>query len=383
MRAYKNLSGDQKRGISPIVELTRGRKNHKSVIEKTNEQYNFSSITNFLDEQLHDSQEFYIDITKERSLSSDRTEGLRDSTGGYSNWVSFIERLRQRKGQVIPVLQVNPLPEQSWTDYERSLRLQFDGLANSSHAIAYRATVKNDNSFDADLFALQERIRDFTAAGGIFRFFLDYDYIRPGTGELHAVEAAEILSVVHDITPWVSPVLIATSFPGSVTDVAGEESGEFSEEEVVFHRVASGLIHNKFANVIFGDYGSINPIRNDGIVMANGWRPRIDYPFGGERIFYYREKRESVGKGKNKEFVTSYSHHYRSVATSVVKDPRFVSDDASRDFTSWGVQQIRDAAQGNVNSSSPSFWISVRMNIHIQQQLRRLGHYVTPPSIFD
>nr|WP_281271202.1 hypothetical protein [Paracoccus lutimaris] len=324
-----------------------------------------------------------MDVTRDSSLSSGHTEFLRDPRDGYSNWTSFVEDLMQEKRFVTPILQINTIDGQSWDEFSDSICKQFDVFARKCQTIGYRASAKRDQSFDADLIALQDRIGNFTSRGGTFRFFLDYDYIRPGTGELHAYEASKILDVIHELIPDASPVLVATSFPSSVTDVAGENSGEFAEEEVKFHEVASRLIHNKFANVIFSDYGSINPIRNDGIVMANGWRPRIDYPFKGDRIFYYREKRKSIGKGKGKEYLTTYSQHYRSVASSIVSDERFKHDIASSDLSSWGVSQIRMASSGGVPSSSPSFWISVRMNIHIQQQLRRLGHYASPLSTFD
>jgi len=39
----------------------------------------------------------------------------------------------------------------------------------------------------------------------------------------------------------------------------------------------------------------------------------------------------------------------------------------------WGINQIKNASDGASPGSSPSFWISVRMNIHIEQQLMRLS----------
>lgn len=35
-------------------------------------------------------------------------------------------------------------------------------------------------------------------------------------------------------------------------------------------------------DVIYSDYASINPIRNDTITMARGWIPRIDVPLSDE-----------------------------------------------------------------------------------------------------
>ena len=110
-------------------------------------------------------------------------------------------------------------------------------------------------------------------------------------------------------------------------------------------------------SIMYSDYGSINPIRNDNVIMANGWRPRIDVPLETE-IFYYR--RRKVPKG--------YAVTYSLVAVDATRDRRFPSE-----IKNWGINQIIIAADGASPGSSPSFWISVRMNIYIEQQLRRLS----------
>ena len=115
--------------------------------------------------------------------------------------------------------------------------------------------------------------------------------------------------------------------------------------------------------ISYGDYGSINPLRND-LVFTRGWRPRIDFPTSKNRIFYYREKR-SKDKGGT---YSSYGSHYVSVAKKVVGNGAF--EDIPE---SWGVKQIKSAARGFPPGKSPSFWISVRMEIHMLQQIKRLG----------
>lgn len=58
---------------------------------------------------------------------------------------------------------------------------------------------------------------------------------------------------------------------------------------------------------------------------------------------------------------------YTQVAQSVVKDSKYPDMDHN-----WGIQQINTCAKGGAPSSTPRFWISVRMNIHITQQVKRL-----------
>ena len=95
-------------------------------------------------------------------------------------------------------------------------------------------------------------------------------------------------------------------------------------------------------------------------IRAHGWIPRIDVPLA-DSVFYYRERR--ADKNMN------YAPQYTKVAQYVVADKSFPSD---LDWN-WGVQQIRDCAGGSKPGSAPSFWIAVRMNIHLAQQVKRLA----------
>lgn len=372
MKGFKELPPHCKAQVTPVVELTRGRKNHKNTIAKTGVDYNFSAIEEFAKAEFGSSKAFFVDVTSVESLSSSHTKEIRCPDGGYANWVSYFSAFKASCGAACPIIQINPKDDDDENKYAQDVKRQFDALSSLSSKIGYRAKPKEDVGFDYDLFILKQRIEAFVSQGGEFYLFLDYDYVRPGTGDLYALEVVKVLDAIHETIDVARVVLIATSFPNSVTDVGGASYGEFSEEEVALHAAVARLAHNKFL-VGYGDYGSINPVRNDEIIPANGWRPRIDYPYGGERIFYYREGRQFTGKGKDKVFTTSYSQHYASVAQSIVSDEKFISDPLSSDLSCWGVAQIVDAAKRSVKAASPGHWISVRFNIHVVQQLKRLG----------
>lgn len=76
-----------------------------------------------------------------------------------------------------------------------------------------------------------------------------------------------------------------------------------------------------------------------------------------DKIYYYRERKGS----------RTYSDTYTSVARKAVSDKKFPSS-----IKAWGISQIQNCALGDAPSASPSFWISVRMNSHIIQQINRL-----------
>lgn len=371
MRAFNNLPATRRALVVPIYELTRGKKNHKNKISSGSEVYDFESTVSFVRETAPQGGLSFIDITRSSDLTSDRLDSLSISSDGYRNWVSFVEGLTSVNAWISPVLQVNTSEGETWEEYREKLCRQFDSLAGFSKAIAYRACKNVDDAFDLDMQLLAERIASYVARGGEFYFLLDYEYIRVSTGSLHGPEASSILDVITDIVPQAKIVLLSTSFPSSVTDVGGETYGVVPIEEIEFHKLVAQRLSNK-AVVIYGDYGSINPTRNDHI--TRGWRPRIDYPYGGRSIFYHREKRPTKKDVSGKTiFLTEYSVHYISLGKKIVRDEFFLLDPHSRDKESWGVSQIRGAANNQLGGSSASFWISVRMNIHIEQQLHRLG----------
>lgn len=150
-----------------------------------------------------------------------------------------------------------------------------------------------------------------------------------------------------------SIVVCSTTFPNNVSEIGDDRSDTFDLKEIDLYE----LVEVKYPEVIYGDYGSINPVRNDQIVMARGWIPRIDVALK-DKIYYYRERRGS----------RLYSDTYTYVAKEAVSDKRFPSS-----VKAWGISQIKKCALGDAPSASPSFWISVRMSTHIIQQINRLG----------
>lgn len=165
---------------------------------------------------------------------------------------------------------------------------------------------------------------------------------------------ARISNIKTIITTPCEYIVSSTSFPNNVRDLGDLDTDTFSISEINMYN----CIRQTHNDVIYSDYASINPIRNDTITMARGWIPRIDVPLPDE-IFYYKQRRP---KG-----VSAYASTYIQVAQSVCFDQRFPSD-----LGIWGIEQIKACAAGGTPSASPSFWISVRMNIHVAQQVKRI-----------
>lgn len=361
-RCWKHFEHPRKRNITPIIELTRGRKKPKmgqGVPEdkwaQTPGIFDYQKNIETAVKDFAESGHTILDVTREPSLMCAELSEITISDNGYDKWQQFCSDMRQ-KGlkNLIPTILVNPSDNESIEEYKSNIRVQLNKIMDNFGAVAYRASILHDTEFFYDLALLASDINSHVSRGRRFILIIDHEFIRTGTGIIHALRTSQVIQRIRTLTPKIEIVILATSFPSNVTDLGGPEQGIFTtEESYLYDEVRRQINDNE--DIYYGDYGSINPVRNDLVIARGGWRPRIDYPTNDRRIFYYREKREG----------STYASHYTSVAKQVKEDSKF--DDLP---LSWGVKQIRAAAAGQVPSSSPSFWISVRMEIFLHRQVR-------------
>jgi hypothetical protein len=363
-RCWRNFEHDHKPDIVPIIELTRGRKKPKAgkgipedLWPSTPGIFDYQKSIESVLSDFADSRAIILDMTREPSLSCAELSELTLSVGGYSRWRQFCLKMRaDGLSNIIPTILINPSDDETADDYKVNVRTQLNSLMAEFGAAAYRASVLHDTDFLYDITLLAPEINQHVSSGRRFILVIDHEFIRTGTGILHALRTSQIIQQVRMLTPQIEIVVLATSFPSNVTELGGEDVGIFRAEETYLYEEIMRQINDNH-EIYYGDYGSINPIRNDLVFARGGWRPRIDFPTNDRRFFYYREKRDGA----------TYANHYSSVAADVVADPKFDALSGS-----WGVQQIQDAAGGRVPSSSPSFWISVRMEVFLQRQASRL-----------
>ena len=340
LRALENTKFD-KNNILPVVELTRGRKSKKDQIGK---------IEKRIDKihKIFKNSKVCFDLTTSRDLSNEEIDELYDSSNGYSNWIDFLTDLNigYNFKEILPTILVDT--EDPFI--ETNLKKQVENLSKYFSTIVYRNSIADDGCYE-DIQLLQNIIND---SGVNFIFILDCEYVPSGAHIHIAAKIKTRINKIRNIIPKVNFVVASTSFPRFVSDVGKDPSDEFHLYELDIHK----SVAKEFPDVTYGDYGSINPIRNDEIIMARGWIPRIDIPTK-DLIYYYRERR-----GKER----SYSDTYIEVAQQVVRHKDF----PSKLKNNWGIQQVLSCLDYNTPGSSPNFWISVRMSIHIDQQLKRL-----------
>lgn len=356
IRAIENLPKETISKILPIIELTRGRK----IIERSDKERDANKRLGTelypLDKRLEkvtsifSGQTICLDLTADISLSNKKIDELYTPDNGYENWIKFLVDLKQEGHfeEIIPCIVINVEDD----NFEENLKSQVRVLTNHFKNIVYRNTLSDDNCYD-DMDIIKSEIKE----GTNLIFMVDCGYIVPASHTVFLEKVKHRVKKLHEtLSPNTKYIICGTSFPKQVSDIGNDYTDTF---KLIEKQLFENLCANCDSNLIYADYGTINPIRNDEIIMARGWIPRIDVPTTND-IYYYRIRRP---KG-----TTQYKNTYIEVAKLCKKDSRFPHSLK----TNWGVLEIIRCADGKPSSSSPSFWISARMNIHIQQQTNLL-----------
>lgn len=344
MRAMQNLSLEDLNKILPVIELTRGRAKKTGTKEEPKFSYPYDSKLKKVNEIFKGIQ-IALDVTSDDGLSSQEIDQLFDYSNGYAKWIDLLNELSSRGLSIIPSILRNYHDE----NFEENFKKQVYSLSAKFSEVMYRCPLDDEGIVD-DVQLICECLNESCN----LLILLDCGWVPPASYKDPANVCIRRIEQLEKIleTKRHSIVVCATTFPNNVSEIGDDSSDVFTLREIDLYE----LVANKYPEVIYGDYGSINPIRNDQVIMARGWIPRIDVALE-DRVYYYRERKGS----------RTYSDTYSSVARKAVYDKRFPSA-----IKAWGISQIKNCALGDAPSASPSFWISVRMNSHIVQQIYRL-----------
>ena len=344
IRAIENTDKNVLNQVFPLIEVTRGRK-----VKNDTDSYPFDKRLAILKKSFA-GQTVAFDLTSDSALSSAKIEELYDYTGGYQNWIDFLLRIKAENifQEVVPTILLNTED----VNFSANLLLQVQNLKMNFSSILYRNSILDENCY-GDFELLRDELQ-----GTKLYIMIDCEYTPQASHSNFAEKAIARINNIKSILTNLDArfIVTATSFPNNVTDLGDVESDTFSLSEIQIYNT----VRNIMPNVIYGDYASVNPKRNDTIIMARGWIPRIDVAL--QDCIYYYKKRRPRG-------ISAYAATYTQVAQSAMKDSHFPNDLENN----WGIQQIRGCAKGGAPSPTPRFWIAVRMNIHIAQQVKRLS----------
>ena len=339
IKAVENLTEEIKDEITPLFELTRSRKSKKVPegdiyrrLEKLKEVYG--------------TRPFILDLTGEPNLTNDQIESLHNNDSGYKTWIQFLTEIQEEYPDIIPVIQISDEGVDTRREFYSRIKKQVLSLDRQFKIIAYRFPLEY-KFYKEDL----DEICEQTSSKKIY-CIIDAGYI---TQEKHPIFSEKAIQVISELNQYAMGeiILAGTSFPRNPIEHGDDEEGQYHLEEWLMYLKVS----KRESKLIYGDYATINPIRN---LQAGGrgWVPRIDLPT--ETMIHYRRSRR-------REYESKYNSAYIRVAKKIKEMNEY--DEVRDSFDEcWGIEQIELASEGYPQSLHPSFWISVRMNIHMTQR---------------
>lgn len=342
IRGVENLRDDVKDDITPLFELTRSRKS-KNIPR--------GDIIRRLDrlDEAYGTRQFMLDLTAEPNLRNHQIERLNDNKKGYKKWIDFMNLHKEDFPEIMPIIQISDKGLDSAEEYYERIKKQVQALNKNFENIVYRFSLEYKD-FRGDIDAICKAI-----SSNKIICMIDAGFITQEKSGIYSTKAIEVINELDDFS--LSKIaLAATSYHRNPTEFGGDEEGEFRLEEYIFYEEVK---NNVESSIVYGDYATINPMRS---LQAGGrgWVPRIDVPTENT-IFYHRSRKREK----------SYAPAYTRVAKLVCNDQRYKKV-KKKIGGCWGIEQIELAAQGYPQGLSPSFWISVRMNIHITLRLSLL-----------
>jgi hypothetical protein len=334
IRGVEKLSEEVKDNITPVFELTRSRISKK---QKEGDIYRRLSRL----KEAYGTRRFILDLTDEPNLSNKQIEDLHGNHNGYENWISFMVALQDEFPRIIPTIQISDEGVKSIEGFYARIKKQLKSLDKYFDNIAYRFPLTYEH-YKTDIKIFSEVVSENKII-----CIIDAGLIPQGKAGVYADKAISVINDLNQLSLH-KISLSATSFPRNVAESGGEKYNEFNLEECLLYKKV-----NKTSAIIYGDYATINPTRSQ-LAGASGWVPRIDMPLR-DVIFYHRSRKS--------EQELNYATAYTRVAKLVCKDSRY--KEIKKIIDCWGIEQIELAAEGQPQGLSPSFWISVRMNIHM------------------
>lgn len=321
LKAYKELSIEDKKEILPIVELTRSRiskKNENGSVEKKMEEIADIFVEN----------RFILDLTTEETLDNTQIKEMLFSNGnGYEKWITFINQYKSRLN-FIPCIHYNP-------DCLEDVKKQIESLDSNFSTLALRL-----DALDTD---------NHTYLKNIERYLHKIIVILDAENQERDFDFFDRIQVIADLN--IKAIICASSF--FPPTIPASNDGDVKKYDLGFQR-----LYTEFSNVYYGDYALTSARRYD--MQARGWIPRIDIPIvkNNKTELWYCRYRTSDALDTEKAYIECAKRLYEKI--------QFVFD---KNKLNWGERIFLDAKDGYIAGKSPSFWITVRNNIYIHKMI--------------
>ncbi|MDO4628228.1 MAG: hypothetical protein Q4C70_03510 [Planctomycetia bacterium] len=359
MRGYRFLSEEIKNSPNfiPLFELTKPRKPANSAYGDLQQQ-----IVELSKIHPYDSH-FILDITNIEPFKTPQITHLLSSNNGYENWVNFVNKQTEIFPNLIPCLQISDDSE-SQEESNENFRKEISSLAKFNN-ITYRLSFEFYRYLSDDMDIIKSILGNDMSKVIVI---IDLGYI---TLQTSAIVPAVVETAEKALSYGVGEVILcSSSFPQNPIDNVVPISRFANEiitgsikllEKDFYNNVLKNLNDSYRGKFLYGDYATIfpTPSLQEG---GRGWIPRIDLPYQ-DNIYIGRQKKYREQTGYVTAYLTAANHiHAMEIYQEIIDNSSYC----------WGIEQIQQATNGIISGQNPSFWISVRLNIHITQIMRLL-----------
>lgn len=331
LAGVKELTAHTKAKILPLVDLCRSNKitEAKPALDKWFESFDGAAIVS----TVQDSRVRVSDYSN-----------IFPSADNYMKWLSFVEEAKKVNDNIIPNLYFNA--EMS----KRAFVQQVRDFENSFGKLVFKVNPLKKRDFQAATVAASV-IQDVSN----IMIILDCGQI----GREHQKSALDAtihaLNEIRRIDTAIEIVSMSGSFPRSFAPYCINERETKGLVPMLEWQNYHAMGGQEVA--IYGDYAAIHGEFYDGAFAR--FVARIDYPIPSSWIF---ERRSSNGSDDTRIQL------YSDAAKVLMRDENW--DDS---LDCWGANVIKEASLGTLEKfGTPSKWISVRLNLHIESIVRYL-----------
>lgn len=278
----------------------------------------------------------------------DEMRGLVSPCNGYKQWCDFILDAQKSFPSIIPVLQFSAQGE---GDPIPDFQNQVGFLSTKFSRLAFRLQRPSTMSNWLEVGAyLVEKICERVKTDQVI-IIVDLAFLSPKWRRREDTLQKLRTFIQYCNFLGVKDIIVTgSSFPQSVYELVDQKE----DEGVILSQMIPIREELNDLRIKYGDYAFIHPQKFAS--LARGWIPRIDIPLS-EKLIFRKQRKAKDGV---------YARVYENIAYELIQAGKL-----SNVPDCWGKTCILRAGNGEgvgpktQQGASPSFWISVRLNIHI------------------
>jgi hypothetical protein len=315
LRGYRELRAEIKDAVIPIISIGKlGRTSESADVA--------AKVSECID------RPFFADLNTFAEQQCSDWQALASSDGNFQTWREYVATMEN----AVPIALIRDgAPERAFIRQVLAIEANHNVVAIRSRRPA------------AEFPLLQTAISAVEDVNNLL-VILDLGYIRASI-DAKEVEASRIINGLRNVDASVRIAVISSSFPRSIS-AFGEEAGQLEILERDLHARLGGSDVS-----IYGDHAAIYPEPFE--ASAARWVPRIDYATGEAWIF--RRHRADDGG-------------FPRCARELIAIPDWDVEFSQQNWGAASIRQQSTAEEPLPGFGSPSAWISVRVNMHIERQ---------------